>query len=64
MVVFDLTKKNVNFIILDIFVFGGGTKGVGKLRSTQFVANLELHILSKVTTHKISPTLNNFKDHI
>jgi len=38
--------------------------GVGKLWSTQFVANLELHIMSKVATHKISLTLNNFKDHI
>jgi len=33
-------------------------------RSTQFVANLELHILTKVITHTISFTLNNFKNHI
>jgi hypothetical protein len=38
--------------------------GVGKLQCTQFEANLELHEISKVATHKISLTLNNFKDHI
>jgi hypothetical protein len=38
--------------------------GVGKLWSTQFVANLEIHIVSKVTICKISFTLNYFKDHI
>ncbi len=35
-------------------------EGVGKLRCTQFDTNLELHIISKVATRKISPTLNNF----
>jgi hypothetical protein len=39
-------------------------KGVSKLRSIQFVANLELYIVSKVATHKIHSLLNNFKDHI
>jgi hypothetical protein len=39
-------------------------KGVGKLWSTQFEANLELHIVSKIATRKISFTLNYFKDHI
>jgi hypothetical protein len=38
--------------------------GVGNLQCTQFELNLELHIVSKVTTCKISLTLNNFKDHI
>ncbi len=36
-------------------------EGVGKLRCTQFDTNLELHIISKVVTRKISLTLNNFK---
>jgi hypothetical protein len=35
-------------------------KGVGKLQSTKFMANLEPHIVSKVTTRKLSSTLNNF----
>jgi hypothetical protein len=34
------------------------------LQCTQFERNLELHIISKVVTHKISLTLNYFKDHI
>jgi len=38
--------------------------GVGKLQCTQFEANLELHIVLKAATCKISFTLNNFKDHI
>jgi hypothetical protein len=37
---------------------------VGKIRFTQFVANLEIHIVSKVSICKISLTLNNFKGHI
>jgi hypothetical protein len=32
-------------------------KGLGKPQSTEFVANFELHIVSKVTTCKISLTL-------
>jgi hypothetical protein len=35
-------------------------KRVGKLQSTQFEANLELHIVLKIATCKISITLNNF----
>ncbi len=39
-------------------------QGVGKLWHTQFEANLELHIVSKVATRKISLILNNFLNHI
>jgi len=38
--------------------------GVGKLWCTQFEANLELHVISKVATRKISLTLNNFKNQL
>jgi hypothetical protein len=37
---------------------------LNKQQPTQFVTNLELHIVSKVPTHKISLTLNNFKNHM
>jgi hypothetical protein len=39
-------------------LFGNNAlKGLGKPRSTQFVANFKLHIVSKVATCKISFTL-------
>ncbi len=47
-----------------IIIYGGTLLGVGKLRSTQFVTNLELCILSNVATRNISFTLNNFLNHI
>jgi hypothetical protein len=54
----------INVTLQKVKILPNCTLGVGKLRSTQFMANLELRIVSKVTTHKISLTLNNFKDHI
>jgi hypothetical protein len=38
------------------------SKGCWQLWSTQFEANVALHIILKVATRKISLTLNNFKD--
>jgi hypothetical protein len=54
-----LTKFEFCFIYYDhVFL------GVGKIRFTQFVPNLKLHLALKVVLGKISFTLNNFKDHI
>lgn len=33
---------------------------LGKLQSTQSMTKLEIHIVSKIATRKISLTLNNF----
>jgi hypothetical protein len=41
-----------------------GIQGEYILWYTQFVGKLELHIVSKLTTHNISFTLNYFKSHI
>jgi hypothetical protein len=50
---------SVNYVVMQFVV-----QGVGKLWHTQFEANLELHIVSKVATRKISLILNNFLNHI
>ncbi len=39
-------------------------KGERTVQCTQFEGNLELYVISKVGTCKISLTLNYFKDHI
>ncbi len=39
-------------------------KGECTVQCTQFEGNLELYVISKVATCKISLTLNYFKDHI
>jgi hypothetical protein len=53
---------NVKIKVVKLLKFA--TKGECTLRCTQFEGNLELHIISKVVTHKTSLTLNYFIDHI
>ncbi len=61
---FVIKIEHTPFILTHDTISWNHDLGECTLQCTEFEGNLELHIVSKVITHKISLALNYFKDHI
>jgi hypothetical protein len=58
------TNANVNALVARMVEPSNTTMGIPMVQCTHLMLKLEIHIISKVLTHKISLILSSSKNHI